>query len=215
MKTFVKFTGITDERLLPALPDGGAAGIVVDVPASRHSLSIDAATRLAEKVPPGVEVWAVTASPPAELVHRLFDEMGVDRIHIYGSVPEGLEFLETHHIVPSLPIRPRGSDAALPMVPRPEEHPILHLDSVGDPLPLGSPDAPDWEACRTLVDAHPGRKLVLGGGLQAENVEEALQAVRPWGIDVSRGVWGSDGLLDPERMRAFVAAVVKAEPSLG
>jgi phosphoribosylanthranilate isomerase len=215
VRTFVKFTGITDEHLLTAVPDGGAAGFVVDVPTSPHNLSIEAATALVEKVAPGVEVWAVTASPPAGLVHRLFDEMGVDRIQIYGTVPSGLEFLETHHIVPSLPIRPAGSDAALPRVPTPEEHPILHLDSVGDPLPRGSPDIPDWEACRGLVDAHPGRKLVLAGGLTVENVEEALLAVRPWGLDVSKGVQGPDGNLDPKMMQAFLAAVAQAERSLG
>jgi phosphoribosylanthranilate isomerase len=214
MRTFVKFSGITDERLLEAVPDGGAAGFVVHVPSSPRNLSLEAATRLAEKVPSGVEVWAVTARPTAELVHRLFDEMGVDRIQVYGAVPEGLEFLETHHIVLSLPIGPAGSGAPVPRIPAPEEHPILHLDAAGDPLASGSPDVVDWETCRALVDAHPGRKIVLAGGLTAENVGQALEAVHPWGIDVSKGIEDPSGHLDPERMETFVAAVRRAETSL-
>ena len=211
----MKFSGVTDERVLDAVPEGGAAGFVVEVPASPHNLSIEAATHLAEQVPRGVEVWAVTADPPSDLIHRLFDEMGVDRIQVYGAVPEGLEFLETHHIVPSLPIHLVGSPAPLPRVPRPEEHPILHLDAPGDPLARGSPDVPDWEACRGLVDAHPGRKLVLAGGLSVANVAQALEAVRPWGLDVSKGIEGPSGALDPEAMKAFAAAVLSAEATLG
>jgi len=215
MRTFVKFTGITDALSLAAVPEGGAAGFVVEVPSNPRNLPIDTARALADQAPSGVEVWAVTRDPTAKLIHDLFDEMGVDRIHVYGQVPTGLEFLETHHIVPSLPIGATGSGDPAPKVPPPEEHPILHLDLAGDPLSAGSIGVPDWEVCRALVDAHPGRKLVLGGGLSVQNVGDALQAVRPWGVDVSAAVERAPGAMDPNAMRAFVAAVLKVEPTLG
>jgi phosphoribosylanthranilate isomerase len=215
MKTFVKFTGITEAGQLAAIPDGGAAGFVVEAPTSPHRLDLGAATRLAEQVPRDVEVWAVTVNPTADLVHRLFDEMGVDRIHVYGAVPEGLEFLETHHIVPTLPVHRAGAEAPLPRVPTAEDHPIFHLDAPGDALSSRSDETPDWGNCSSLVESHPGRKVVLAGGLTAQNVREALFAVRPWGVDVSRSVEGADGRLDPTRMAAFAEAVGAAEASLG
>ncbi|MCI4358326.1 MAG: hypothetical protein L3J95_03525 [Thermoplasmata archaeon] len=214
MKTFVKFSGLTERAWVEGVPKGGAAGFVVEVPDSPCTLSVEAAARLAEIVPAEAEVWAVCRDPTPELIRRLFDEVGVDRIQVFGTVPPDLEFLETHHIVPSVPIRSELGDGTLPKVPTPEAHPILHLDSPGNPLALGSPFRPNWEICRGLVDAHPGRKLVLSGGLEPANVEEALVTVRPWGIDVSAGIESSPGQKDPRKMAAFVEAVLRAEPAL-
>ena len=55
----------------------------------------EAATHVVEKVPGAeVEVWATVVDPSADLVHRLFDEVGVDRVQVYGAVPAELEFLD-------------------------------------------------------------------------------------------------------------------------
>ncbi|MCI4349256.1 MAG: phosphoribosylanthranilate isomerase [Thermoplasmata archaeon] len=211
MKTFVKLSGLTDEASVRLVPSGGAAGFLVAVPDAPQNLSIEEAAKLAEMVPTETEIWAVTRDPTAELVRELFDRLGVDRIQVFGAVPTGLEYLETHHIVPSLIVPPSGSGGVEPRVPPPEEHPILHLDAPGNPAKDGSPAVPDWEICRKLVDEHPGRKLVLAGGLTPENVGEALSVVRPWGIDVSRGVEDPSGKKDPARIAAFLKAVEAAE----
>jgi len=215
VKTFVKLCGLTDEATARAVPDGGAAGFVLEVPDSPRNLSWEAAGRLAAAVPNGAEIWAVTRDPSAALIRRLFDELGVDRIQVFGTVPPQLEFLESHHVVPSLPVPLAGPAGPDPPVPRPEDHPIVHLDAVGDPLPSGSPVAPDWEVCRRLTDAHPGRKFVLSGGLTPENVGAALAAVAPWGVDVASGVESRPGVKEPGRIAAFLEAVAAAEKGLG
>lgn len=211
MRTFVKFCGIQEVGVLPEIPVGGAAGLVVEVPSSSRSLSFERAAEIASAVPSGVEVWAVVVEPSASSVRRLFDEVGVDRIQIYGAVPDGLDYLETHHLVPSLAIGTPGGAAEAPAVPPAEAFPRLHLDAAGQPRPGGSGVRPDWEVCARLVEANPGRKFVLAGGLTAENVEEALATVRPWGVDVSTGIESSPGVKDPGRMRAFVRAVERFE----
>lgn len=211
MKTFVKFCGLSEAAACRLVPEGGAAGFVIDVPASPRNLSRKSAAELVGEVPNGAEAWAVVVEPTAELIHALFDEVGVDRVQVYGRIPDGLEFLEIHHLVPSLAIGAPGSGAPVPPVPPAESFPRIHLDAADGPLPGGNAIRPDWDTCAQLVESNPGRKFVLSGGLTSENVAEALQRVRPWGVDVSSGVEDRPGHKDPERMRAFLAAVEKQE----
>jgi phosphoribosylanthranilate isomerase len=210
MRTFVKFCGLKNLEAVKEVPSGGAAGFVIEVPASPRNLSLAEAGRLMEAVPPEAEAWAVVVQPSAELIHRLFDELGVDRVQVYGPVPPDLEFLEIHHLVPSVPVPP-GPGAPEPTVPPAEDYPRIHLDAAGQPLPGGSGTRPDWETCARIIDRHPGRKFVLAGGLAPDNVADALATVRPWGVDVSSGIESSPGVKDLAKMRAFVAAVEEYE----
>jgi len=207
MRTFVEFCGLTTPEAVKEVPGGGAAGFVIEVPASPRNLSPEAASELIAHVPTEAEAWAVVVDPSAELIHRLFDEVGVDRIQVYGKVPEGLEFLEVHHLVPSVPILPVAAGSEEPKIPPAEDYPRIHLDAAGEPLPGGSGTRPDWELCARIVDAHPGRKFVLAGGLGPENVADALASVKPWGVDVSSGIESAPRVADLGRMRAFVQAV--------
>jgi phosphoribosylanthranilate isomerase len=211
MKTFVKFCGLSADASLAEVPPGGAAGFVVEVPGSPRSVTVERATELVALVPSEAEAWGVVVNPSVELIRRLFDEAGVDRIQVYGPVPDGLDFLELHHLVPSVPVPPSGGGGPDPTVPPAETYPRIHLDAAGGPLPGGSGARPDWEVCARLVDANPGRKFVLAGGLNAENVGEALASVRPWGVDVSSGIEGRPGEKDIAKMRAFLAAVTAYE----
>jgi phosphoribosylanthranilate isomerase len=213
MKTFVKFCGLKDEAAVREVPAGGAAGFVVEVPSSPRNLPIDAVASLIEQVPTEAEAWAVVVNPATELIHRLFEEVGVDRIQVYGPVPPNLEFLEVHHLVPSIAVGVPGGGVPEPTVPPAEDYPRIHLDAAGQPVPGGSGVRPDWEVCARIVDAHPGRKFVLAGGLTPENAADALATVRPWGLDVSSGIESAPGVKDPEKMRAFVAAVTEYESS--
>ena len=106
MKTFVKFCGLRQPEEVGEVPAGGAAGFVVGVPASPRNVELERAARLIERLPSEAEAWAVVVEPTVEMIRQLFDDVGVDRIQVYGAVPEGLEYLERHHLVPSVPVAP-------------------------------------------------------------------------------------------------------------
>ena len=61
----------------------------------------------------------------------------------------------------------------------------------------------DW----SLVPAALDRPLIVSGGLDADNVGEAVRRLRPAAVDVSSGVEAGKGIKDADKMRAFVAAV--------
>lgn len=212
MKTSVMISGLTDPETVRMVPVGGAAGFVIDVPSSPSNLSIVEAAALVPEVPNDAEAWAIVFDPSADQIHRLFEEVSVDRILVYGPIPQTeLEFLEIHHMVPSLRIPATGTEGPAPAIPPAEDYSRLHLHAADAPLSDGLAGRPDWAMCASIVDTQPGRKVVLSGGLTPENIAEALATVRPWGVDVSAGVENGPGHKDPGRVKAFLDAVLAAE----
>ena len=88
----------------------------------------------------------------------------------------------------------------------------LMLDSGAKNLPsLGATgETHDWSVSRTIVE-RSRIPVILAGGLSAENVEDAIAAVRPWGVDsfTHTDVPTHRGKKDPARVRAFVAAALR------
>ena len=66
----------------------------------------------------------------------------------------------------------------------------------------------DWSAAASLAKNYP---LFLAGGLNPENVAEAVRQVDPWGVDVASGVESSPGKKDAGKMKAFIQAVHSIE----
>src|SRR4029077_17932975 len=88
----------------------------------------------------------------------------------------------------------------------------LMLDSGAKNIPsLGATgETHDWSVSRSIVE-RSRIPVILAGGLSAENVGDAIAAVRPWGVDsfTHTDVPGQRGKKDPARVRAFIAAALR------
>jgi indole-3-glycerol phosphate synthase/phosphoribosylanthranilate isomerase len=69
-------------------------------------------------------------------------------------------------------------------------------------LPWLGEDERHWQRAAALEG-----RVVLAGGLDATNVRAAIEAVRPWAVDASRGLESAPGIKDPDKVRSFVEAV--------
>lgn len=86
----------------------------------------------------------------------------------------------------------------------PPLHPALLVDAAVKGLYGGSGVTTDWAKAAELSQRIP---LLLAGGLRPENVAQAIEQARPWGVDTASGVESSPGVKDAVRMRDFAAAV--------
>jgi len=90
------------------------------------------------------------------------------------------------------------------------------LDSGHAREPGGTGVMFDWRKAVPIAEGmrQGGLKLVVAGGLNPGNVVEAIEVLKPWGVDVSSGVEARPGKKDSEKVRAFVHAVRCAEKSV-
>jgi phosphoribosylanthranilate isomerase len=190
MIPFVKICGVTTEEAMDAAVSAGADAIgFVFHAASPRNLAPRRAAALARGLPRGVVCVAVTLQPEQDLVDRILDEMTPD---IWQS--DAADF------------------ASLRIPASIERWPVLRQWTAGsqrlgrvlfESPSSGSGKRANWSAASVMARTS---ELILGGGLDANNVGAAIAAVRPFGVDVSSGVERAPGVKDAKRIRAFVVA---------
>jgi phosphoribosylanthranilate isomerase len=97
----------------------------------------------------------------------------------------------------------------IPPAPHPQA-PSLLLDSYHPALRGGTGKTGDWAMGAQLAEKFPG--LMLAGGLNAENVAEAVRQVRPYAVDVASGVEARPGQKDHDLVRRFIHNAKSANP---
>jgi phosphoribosylanthranilate isomerase len=88
------------------------------------------------------------------------------------------------------------------------------LDSSGCGQRGGTGQTFDWERVQPWAGViNSISKLIVAGGLRADNVQEAIHILRPWGVDVSTGVERAPGKKDVKKIHAFIQAVRATDES--
>jgi phosphoribosylanthranilate isomerase len=201
MRVWVKICGLTTAADVRAAIEAGVDAVGFVFAASPRRLVPEDAAELAAGVPAGIVRVAVMRHPLTEEWDEVAAIVRPDWLQAEARdfqalrLPRGTRALPVYRDVPGL------DTAALAR----EDQALFEAPASG----VGR--APDWARARGLA---PLTRLVLAGGLHADNVAEALRRVRPWGVDVSSGVEASRGVKDPARIAAFVRAVRRAEREL-
>lgn len=149
----------------------------------------------------------VFADQSIDEVNELAEEAGVDLVQLSGDESYEDCLLVTRQVIQIVHVSPLDS----PSDPFEDVQPGfaigLGLDSAHGPFRGGTGRTFDWEVARRVADRIP---MMLMGGLNPENVGEAIRAVEPWIVDVASGT-ETAGAKDHARVRAFVEAVRRAD----
>ena len=200
---FVKICGLTSEEdALLAVAQGADAVGFVFAPSPRQ-IAGAIARDIARRLPPEVLTVGVFRNESPQRVVELCHFAGLKAAQLHGH--ESRE--DCRWVRSRIGIVIKGFPAGDPDLERFDEFgaDIALIDS---PTPGGG-EMFDW----SLAEGAPAqRRLLLAGGLNVDNVTEAVERVRPWGVDVSTGVEASPGHKDPLKVSRFIAAAKAAAP---
>ncbi len=198
----VKICGLTRREDVLFLKELGVdfAGFVF-VPESPRFLEVEIAAELAPLVPSGTKRVGVFADEEPERVRSTAERCRLDILQFHGE--ETPEYCRGFPLPYFKAIRVRGgADLNLLKLYRPE---AFLLDTFSPDSLGGTGETFDWGLARKAREED--LPIILAGGLNPENVSEAVLEVMPWGVDVSSGVESSPGIKDHAKMKAFMQSV--------
>ncbi|HCZ17174.1 MAG TPA: phosphoribosylanthranilate isomerase [Accumulibacter sp.] len=205
----IKICGLTRvEDLEQAVHAGADALGLVFYPPSPRFVDLPTAARLARAVPPFVTLVGLFVNADPAVVRATLAAVPMHLLQWHGDEDEAYCRQFDRPYIKAARVRP-GIDLLQYAAGFPSAQAIL-LDAFVDGYGGGG-KVFDW----SLVPRSLGKPLILSGGLDADNVGEAVRRVQPDAVDVSSGVEASKGIKDPEKIRAFVAAVKTAGSASG
>lgn len=200
----IKICGVTSVEDGLAAVDAGADALgLMFYTGSPRCVTVRQAAAIGARLPASVLRVGVFVDPEEGFVRQAMEECGLDVLQFHGSeTPEFCQrFGGAVHVWKAFRMESR---ATLKMLPVYQSNAWL-LDSHVPGQWGGSGARFDWDLAAEA--GRFGRPIVLAGGLTPDNVSEAIERVRPWGVDTSSGVERAPGRKDPERIKAFVEAV--------
>jgi phosphoribosylanthranilate isomerase len=206
----IKFCGITraeDAELAVSL-DAWAIGMIL-WPGSKRFVDPDVAAAIARPLRRKVEIAGVFVNQSLDEIAALADVVGLSIVQLHGD--EGPAFAnEVARRTGAKVIKAQSVRLASDVVAIQAFHTDFHLlDTHREGLRGGTGETFDWTMLARRRSEVP---LLLSGGLDPENVADAIEAVRPWGVDVASGIESAPGVKDHEKMKAFAAAVRSTAP---
>ena len=213
MSLIVKICGLSTPETLDAALDAGAdmVGFVFFPPSPRH-LQFDVARALGQRVRGRAQKVALTVDAEEEYIAAVIKALQPDLLQLHGF--ESADRVEALRLTFGLPVM-----KALPIAVKGDLDRIARYATVADRLlfdaraprdatrPGGLGNTFDWHL---LEDVHANVPFMLSGGLDVDNIGEALRITRASGIDVSSGVERAPGVKDVDKIIAFVRAARRA-----
>ncbi|WP_242221249.1 phosphoribosylanthranilate isomerase [Bacillus cereus group sp. BfR-BA-01380] len=192
----VKICGITDIRTAKIACEYGADAIGFVFAKSKREIAPDQAKQIIEELPENVMKVGVFVNESIEVIENIVTYCGLTHVQLHGDE-------QNYHIkrlsIPSIKAIGVSSRNDIERAKEYETDFIL-FDSPQEQFHGGNGKTFSWE----LLQSNPiEKKCILAGGLQLENIVEAIEMVRPYMVDVSSGV-ETNGKKDIEKIKQFI-----------
>jgi phosphoribosylanthranilate isomerase len=201
--TRVKICGIrrVEDALLAAELGASAIGFVF-WPSSPRFLDPYRARPIVASLPPFVATVGVFVDEPEAYVFGVARLLSLGAIQLHGQERVEPYAQSSCRVIKAVAVA-EGGDCLTAVKAVPARATVL-LDA-HDPVRRGGTGRTiDWTVAASASSVRP---IILSGGLNADNVRAAVDAVRPYAVDVSSGVESSPGVKDPDKLRALFAAL--------
>ena len=190
MVRWIKICGLTRREDVETAIAAGVDAIGFVFAPSKRQVTARHAAQIASEVPAGIARIAVMLHPGQPLLDEVWQEFRPD---VLQTDAEDLQYLAVPAELSVMPVLRTGRGASEILPPR-----LLFEGPVS-----GRGTTADWSAAAELAKR---TQLVLAGGLNAANVAAAIDAVKPFGVDVSSGVESAPGVKDAVKIHEFVQA---------
>jgi phosphoribosylanthranilate isomerase len=195
-----------------------ALGLVGKMPSGPGPIADELIAEIAKTIHPPISSFLLTSEQSSAGIIAHIKRVHASTVQIVDELTEG----EYGHIREALPqirivqvIHVNGKESIDQAIALQDRVDAILLDSGNPSLVIktlgGTGNTHDWNISRELVEA-VNIPVFLAGGLNAGNVQQAVETVRPFAVDVCSGV-RTNGKLDKQKLAEFVAAVQKADPS--
>jgi len=210
MSVLVKICGLSTPETLDVALEAGADMVgFVFFPASPRNVSLHLAGELGGRVNGRAEKVALTVDADDRLLANIVDVLRPDLLQLHGKeTPARVGAIAQRFGLPvmkALPIETKADLGAIQPYLKVVDRFLFDARAPRDatrPGGLGKPF--DWHLLERLDLAVP---FMLAGGVDPDNVAEAIRITRAGAVDVSSGVESAPGVKDPAKIRAFIRAV--------
>ena len=206
--TRVKICGITNWADAKLAVDAGADALGFNFyEKSTRYIEPEDARRIVRRLPKGVEAVGVFVNMRPFSVAALAGEVGLAAAQLHGDEPPNWAQTTAAFLPVWKAFRIGGTFRLAQLAPFREFAAAFLMDGFSPRARGGTGKTFDWNVAKR---AWRYGRIVLAGGLNAENVPQAIGAVRPWAIDVCSSVEARPGKKDPARLRELMREVQRA-----
>ncbi|MBV9622879.1 MAG: phosphoribosylanthranilate isomerase [Acidobacteria bacterium] len=214
--TWIKICGImTLQDALTAVRAGADAIGFVFHNQSPRNITPEAARAIVERLPEKTEKIGVFVNQPAERIADMADRAQLSGVQLHGDEYRDPVCTVHRRVLLSIPADRAATDgpSLRSALERMKENLIAIMVDSGSPKRRGGTGRTfEWnQAFAWITELQRLRPVVVAGGLNPGNVQEAMRILQPWGVDVSSGVEAAPGRKDQDKIRAFVEAVRMAD----
>lgn len=207
-KVRVKICGITREEDLAIAVAAGAdaVGFIVGVTSSPRNLTLKEAEKLIKQVPIFVDSVVVTVKNGINLLSKIYGKLRPDALQIHGeNLSEASIIREKIHDARLIKaVYMKTSNVIKAAMEASSSFDAVLLDSFVYGKHGGTGIVHDWDLSKRVKQVIHPKPLILAGGLNPENVKDAIRAVQPYAVDVSTGVESRPRIKDSEKVLAFI-----------